>query len=129
MTTRFYGYYKYLPAVRRGVIGLSSLIVAGGVILSGGKAVDGLYVRKVVFLAFQADMGKALSDIHDGLKTLHVGQLETRRALLASELFNYEVRAGHLTDLERKRAQDIRDELKQLDQRIEELEKMQQGAR
>ena len=72
---------------------------------------------------------EAYADIHRGLQSLRLGQLQTQRALLAAELFNYDLRAAKLSDLERQRAQSIRNEIADLDRRIGTLEHAQEDSR
>jgi hypothetical protein len=113
-----------------GAINTSALFKIVGASIAGIAAmapiavkVDSLYERKADHAIFAADMGRALSDIHHGLQDLRLGQLQTRQALLRQELFGYQVRGGGgLSDLEKRRAQDIRDELRDLEHQIQTIE-------
>lgn len=101
-------------AVKKIALGLSML----GVVVGAGAAVDSRYAKA-------ADVGRALSDIHQGLEDLQLGQLQTARALLARELFDYELRNHRLTPLERQRAHVVRDELDALGKRIDAMTRKQ----
>lgn len=93
-------------------LGLLTLLVGAG------AAVDSRYAKA-------GDMGRALTDIHQGLQDLQLGQLQTARALLSRELFDYELRDHRLTPLERQRMHVVRDELDALDRRIDSLKRAQ----
>lgn len=94
--------------------GLSLLVVLVGT----GAAIDSRYAKA-------ADVERALKDVHQGLQNLQLGQLQATRALLARELFDYQVRNHRLTDLERQRAGALREEIDALDRRIEKLKHVQ----
>ena len=96
---------------------VAAVSVAG--ILGGGAVA---YASR---LAKAADVERAFKDIHQGLQDLQLGQLQTARALLSRELFDYQIRDHRLTDLERQRANTVREELNSLDRRIETLKKVQ----
>lgn len=100
---------------------LSAGVALLTVFVGAGAAVDSRYAKA-------ADVSRALTDIHRGLQDLQLGQLQTARALLSRELFDYENRDHRLTVRERQRAQMVREEIEALDRRIEAL-KTRQDAR
>lgn len=89
-----------------------------GILTGAAMTVDGRYAKA-------ADVERALKDVHQGLQTLHLGQLQARREVLRRELFEYRLRDSKITDLERQRSQALQEELGSLDRRIEVLEREQ----
>ena len=93
----------------------------GGAAISGVAVIIGAFIGVDNRYAKAGDVGKALTDIHGSLQDLRIGQLQTRQAMLSRELFEYQLRDGRLTWLERQRQQAIRDEMRQLDEQVRAL--------
>ena len=89
-----------------------------GVFGGAGAALDNRYAKA-------ANVEGALKDVHHGLKNLQLGQWQTARALLSRELFEYQMREGRLTPLERQRKQTVEGEIRDLERRIETLQRAQ----
>mgnify|MGYP001604119625 CR=1 FL=1 len=99
----------------------AAVVSALAVLVGAAATVDSRHAKA-------ADVGRALSDIREGLQDLQIGQLQTARALLSRELFDYQVR-GRLTDLERRRARAIEEELASMEQRIDALRRVQDARK
>lgn len=97
---------------------VAGTITAIAILVGAGAAVDSRYAKA-------ADVEGALRDVHRGLESLQLGQWQTARALLSRELFEYQMREGKLTPLERQRKQTIEVVIRDLDRRIETLQRAQ----
>ncbi|MDP3766450.1 MAG: hypothetical protein Q8S13_00405 [Dehalococcoidia bacterium] len=100
---------------------VAAIVSALAVLAGAGAAIDSRYAKA-------ADVDRALTDIREGLQDIQIGQLQTARALLSRELFDYQVR-GRLTDLERRRARAIEEELGSMEQRIDALKRIQDARK